>query len=70
MLAGKFGNNSHNSEMKSESFSQSASRIVGLRAVFQHRVVGVAMGFLCGSVMPRTQTEILSEVDRLMAIVR
>ena len=31
------------------------SRIVGIRAVFQHRVVGVAVGFLCGRVMPRAQ---------------
>jgi len=30
-------------------------RIVGIRAVFQHRVVGVAVGFLCGRVMPRAQ---------------
>jgi len=30
-------------------------RIVGIRAVIQHRVVGVAVGFLCGRVIPRTQ---------------
>ena len=30
-------------------------RIVGIRAVFQYRVVGVAVGFLCGRVIPQAQ---------------
>jgi hypothetical protein len=41
--------------MKLETISQSASRIVGIKAVFQHRVVGVTVGVLCGRVMPRAQ---------------
>ena len=45
----------------------SVARIVGIRAVFQHRVAGVAVGFFRGSAAARSEMKKTGESDRVGA---